>query len=437
MGGVQVGGVQAGTSDERPGSTGLHLRTWRSRAVVALALVALSSGFGQFGVVAALGDVAHGFGTVAHGPTIAEQAGLSGTELGVGLAIVRLASLGGLPLAGLADRFGRRRMLLWTAAVGLALTALAAASPGFWFFVAIFACGRPLLSATNGLAGVAAAEETASSDRSKALALVTAGYGVGAGLTAVLHTLGVRGENFRWLFLLALVPLALVGAVRRWLHEPDRFAVAEAAAEHALPVLGAVGAGSRRRLGIVALLAFALSVIAGPANSFAFLYADDVVHQSEAVTAAMVVAAGAAGLGGLLVGRLVADRLGRRVASALGMVGAAGFGVLTYSGSEGALVAGYVLGVFTGSMLAPGLGALVNELFPTSVRASVAGWWIASGVLGAVTGLLAFGALVGAGQRFGLAAVATFLPAATIAALFLFLPETRGHEPEELWPVTP
>ena len=122
--------------------------------MVAVALAAFASGFGQFGLVASLGDVAKGFGQVSHGATLAEQAGLSGTVLGVGLAISRLASLGSLPLTGLADRFGRRIMLLVTLGVGLGLTVVVAASPSYWWFVIIFACGRPLLTATDALAQV-------------------------------------------------------------------------------------------------------------------------------------------------------------------------------------------------------------------------------------------------------------------------------------------
>src|SRR5450756_1914847 len=80
-------------------------------------------------------------------------------------------------------------MLLITVGAGLALTALAAASPSYWWFVAIFACGRPLLSATNGLAQVDVAEQTASADRAKAVALVAAGYGAGAGAIAIVHSL--------------------------------------------------------------------------------------------------------------------------------------------------------------------------------------------------------------------------------------------------------
>jgi len=119
------------------------------------------------------------------------------------------------------------------------------------------------------------------------------------------------------------------------------------------------------------------------------------------------------------------------------MVGVAVCGVLAYSGSAGALVLGYILGVVAGAVLAPALGALVNELFPTSIRASVAGWFVAAGVLGAVVGLLAFGAVADIDNRWVLAGIVVFLPAATASGLFFLLPETRGREPEQLWPVPP
>ena len=116
------------------------------------------------------------------------------------------------------------------------------------------------------------------------------------------------------------------------------------------------------------------------------------------------------------------------------MVGIAVFGAIAYAGGSTALVLGYVLGVLSGSVLAPAAGALVNELFPTAVRASVSGWVLFAGVLGASVGLVVFGAVADAGTRFGVAAVVTFLPVAALAALFWCVPETRGREPEDLWP---
>jgi MFS family permease len=180
--------------------------------------------------------------------------------------------------------------------------------------------------------------------------------------------------------------------------------VAGAGSEHPIPVLGAVARPFRRRLAVIVALAFAVSVITGPASTFIFLFAQSILHQRGIVTAGMVAGAGAAGLAGLLAGRWLADRVGRRPTGALAMVAVALFAALTYTGSGPALLAGYILGVFAGSVFAPAAGSLINELFPTSVRASVAGWSLAAGVLGAVTGLLVFGAVAGASHRFDVAA---------------------------------
>jgi MFS family permease len=69
-----------------------------------------------------------------------------------------------------------------------------------------------LLSATNALAQVTAAEQTASRDRARAVALIAAGYGAGAGVIAVVHSLAAGTLGFRGVFVLALVPLALLPA---------------------------------------------------------------------------------------------------------------------------------------------------------------------------------------------------------------------------------
>jgi hypothetical protein len=50
-------------------------------------------------------------------------------------------------------------------------------------------------------------------------------------------------------------------------------------------------------------------------------------------------------------------------------------------------------------------------------------------------GLVVFGAVADIGNRFEVAAAVTFLPAILVALTFFLLPETKGREPEEMWPV--
>ena len=424
---------------DEPSARRVRLHSWRHPAILAVAAATVAAGFAQFGATTALGDVARAFGQAGEGTSLVTRVGLSGTTLGIGLAIVRLASLASLPLAALADRHGRRRMLLSCVTGGLAVTALAAMSPGYWWFVALFALGRPLLSATNAVAVVVAAEETETRDRAKAIALMTAGYGIGAGLTALIRGVAGGELGFRGLFALALVPLAAMPLLARRLEEPDRYQRLRAAADPGLAaarpaVLGRVRAELRPRLRLLAVLAFSIAFVTGPMNTFLFVYAENALGMSRSSTAAMVLAAGPLGLVGLVIGRWAADRLGRRVTAAGTQAMVALAGMLTYSGSRAALAAGYLLAILVASAYAPAFGALGSELFPTSVRATVAGWLVAAGVVGAVAGLVAFGLLTDALDSFSTAAVLICAPVVLTCVLFARLPETRGLELEQSAP---
>jgi MFS family permease len=431
--GPPPGDPGAGASDRR-----VRLHGWRHPAILAVGAATVAAGFAQFGATTALGDVAHAFGETGDGTSVVARVGLSGTTLGIGLAIVRLASLASLPLSALADRHGRRRMLLGCVTGGLAVTALAALSPGYWWFVALFAIGRPMLSATNAIAVVVAAEETETRDRAKAIALMTAGYGIGAGLTALVRGVAGDGLGFRGLFALALVPLAAVPLLARRLEEPDRYQRLRAAQDPELAtrptLLGRVRADLRPRLWLLAVLAFAIAFVTGPMNTFLFVYAENALGMARSSTAAMVLAAGPVGLVGLVVGRWSADRLGRRVTAAGAQAMVALAGMLTYSGSRTAVAAGYLLGILVASAYAPSFGALGAELFPTSARATAAGWLVAAGVVGAVAGLVTFGLLTDALDSFATAAVLVCAPVVVTSLLFARLPETRGLELEQSAP---
>jgi MFS family permease len=416
-----------------PPTRPVRLYGWRHPAILTAAGLAAAAGFAQFGVTTTLADVAKAFGEPGSGSSVTAQVGLSFTTLGLGLGIIRLAAIGSLPLAGLADRLGRRRVLLGCSAVGLAIAAAAGLSPGYWWFVALFAASRPLLTATNAITGVIAAEETSTNDRAKAIALVAAAYGTGAGLTAVIRGIAGDALSFRGLFALLLIPLAALPLLGRRLEEPQRFERTRRD-PNAPYQRSRVPAAYRDRLALLFTLAFAFAFVQGPATSLLFVYTESVLDLPRSATALMVVAAGVLGLGGLLAGRWASDNLGRRRTAATTQVLTALAGMVTYSGSAAGAVAGYLVSILAMSAFAPAVGTLGAELFPTSVRATVAGWFSVAGVLGAVTGLVAFGLLADGLQSFSHAAILVAAPVAAVAPLYARLPETRGLELEESAP---
>jgi putative MFS transporter len=201
-----------------------------------------------------------------------------------------------------------------------------------------------------------------------------------------------------------------------------------------MPVLGAVPPDRRGHLAVLAGLAFASGLVTGPANTFLFVYAENVLGVSTALTGALVVAAAPAGLAGLVLGRFLSDRAGRRPAAASALVALCGAGIITYLGPVGALVGGYLAGILVGAAYAtPGI-ALAAELFPTSARATVAGLLVVAGVLGASSGLFLAGTIADRAGSFGAAMAAVCLPASLAATLLLLVPETRGLELEESAP---
>jgi MFS family permease len=401
---------------------------WLTVPILTVSVLSVASGLAQFSITAVIGDVAAHFGEPGAGAEVAAQIGLPATTVGVALAVIRLASLASLPAAALADRLGRRRLLLAAAAVGLALTSLAALSPGFWWYVALVALARPALSTLNAVAGVVAAEETTSRDRSAAIALITAAYGVGAGIVSVTRGLLPGEPSFRVVMAFALVPLVLLPLLATRIREPS---IAERA-EHAHGLPGVVPRELRGRVALLATLAGFLAIGTGPGFTYLFVYGERVLGASPLFLSTLVLGAGPAGLLGILLGRWGADRLGRRVTAGLGMAGTGAAVTYAYALGTSELAIGYLAAITASSAFAPPAGALAAELVPTRIRATVAGWVTVAGVIGAVLGLTSFGVLADLTGGFANAAMAIGAVVAVTAIGFAALPETRGTELEDL-----
>ncbi len=401
---------------------------WLTTPILAVSGLSIGSGIAQFGVTAVIGDVAAAFGELSDGGDLTSQIGLPATTVGLALALVRLTSLASLPVASIADRSGRQRVLVALSVIGLGLTAVAALAPGFWWYVALVALARPALSGVNAVTGVVASEETRTKDRSAAIALVTAAYGLGAGLIVVGRAALGQLATFRIVTAFALIPLILLPFIVRGTREPR-------IARDRLAEQGMLGSVPRTYVRSVALLSALSGLIAlatGPAFSYLFVYGERVLGMSSGLLALLVVLAGPAGLVGILLGRAAADRIGRNLAAGVSMAGTGAAVAWAYGGTDTRLAVGYLLAITASSAFAPPTGALGAELVPTRIRATLAGWITFAGVLGAVIGIAGFGVLADATGGFDSAARLIGIVTALSAIGFLALPETRGVELEDL-----
>jgi MFS family permease len=394
------------------------------RVTVVLFLIALVAGFAQFGAISSLNDVAKHFGHFSSTKTLQSVVGLSGSKLGLGLAALRFASLAALPLASLADRWGRTKVLQRTIVLGLLATAAAALSPSYWVFVLCFAFARPLLSAGSTLVQVITVELSSTKRRINRLVIMAAGAGIGAGLSAILHSL-IRGpDSFRWLFSLALLPVFLLVPLVRIIPEP-----LERANDVPLARLGAVPRAQRSRLAVISTVAFTVGLITGPANGFTFVYGEGILKMSPGEVATVVTLSAVTGLAGLLMSQSLAKSVGRRWTVAIGVVATAITAAFAYSGGRTAFIIGYMVGIMAGGLLSPALSAISVEIFSHEVRATAAGWIVVFGVVGAVAGLALFGWVgdavhTSSTSALRLPALVTFLPFLPALLLLRRVPES-------------
>ena len=253
---------------------------------------------------------------------IKRDLGLSDTQLGLlyGLAFAVLYSTVGIPLARLADRFDRARILTWSVALFSLMTALCGAATSY---------GQLLLTRVGvgvGEAGTNPSSHSMIADlypierRSTAMAIFATGPCVGVLLGFLVG--GWLGQILGWraAFLIAGVAgLVVAAAAHLRLKDPGRFG-AQGVIErsHAMPGPRAVWRALWQHAAMRHLFlgASVSSVAAYAAIGWlpAFLIRSHGMSVSAAGTA-LALTMGIVGGAGTLVGGLFADRLGKRNAA--------------------------------------------------------------------------------------------------------------------------
>jgi MFS family permease len=360
----------------------------------------------------------------------ADQFDASDTAQATVLAVVRVGVVGSLVLTGLADRHGRRRVLLWSAAVGCAAAALGAVAPGLVGVGASQLAVRTCVFAGTVLLTVIAAEEMPAGARAYGVTLLGLSGALGVGVCLLALPLADLGEAaWRALYLLPLAGLPVIWRAGRLLPESRRFEVAH----RNVPM-----AGHGRRLWLLAVSSLLLNVFKDPASQLLNEFLRDERGFSAARISLFSIATNLPGFLGVVIGGRIADLRGRRGVGSVAVIGAAVLTVAQMLSSGWAMWVLSLVASVIGAAAIPALGVYGPELFPTSLRGRANGVIAVLGVAGTIAGLVAAGWL--SDRWGGLAPALALLCLGPVVVGILVLaayPETAHRELEALNPEDP
>ena len=388
----------------------------------------------QVGILCAMSAFLDGLDTGSigvAGPLIAESLELSRAHLGPIFSAALLgAMLGALTVGSLADRFGRRRMLiLATTIFGVFTVATAFAASFQGLLLVRFLAGIGLGGATPCFITLTS-EYAPKARRALATGLVWTAFPLGIVLGTFLNGYLLSAFNWHAVFLVGgALPLLVALAMAVWLPESIRFLIVkrpDAAATRRIaarlvPGLPAnaiftADAGERetgsplrhlfregRSLGTLLLWVVFLTSF-GTASAIV-LWAPSLMRDVGILPARAAVLMGCSGIG-VLLGTAVAGKLVERFGAAavltpallIGAISTAALAflrsALTISGDLG------IVGIAVG-IAAAGTLTLAAMMYPTAIRSSGLGWSIGMGRFGQVLVPLLAALLMHAGWRLG------------------------------------
>ena len=372
------------------------------------------------------------------------QTGLAIEEAELGLlgSIVRFGALPAFFVTLVADRIGRRRVLLFTILAYTLFTGLTAFASDARLFVVCQFLARTFAVAEALLAVVVIAEEFNPAVRGWGIGAFAAIESCGAGLAALLFALvGHLEHGWRGLYLVGLVPLLLVAQWRRTLPETERFTeyqqqrANDGPTAHALMPLFSLLRMYPGRMAALSAVVFVLAVTEAAAGFFGPKYLQDVHGWTPSGVGFLTVFGGAFAIVGNTFAGWLSDRIGRKYVTVGFLFGEVIFTLAYYHSSATFVVPLWILMIF---MLLGGnvsLAAYGAELFPTSYRSTAAGARVVVATIGGSLGLalesVLYGILGSHWEAISLLAALAVLGPLLVMVTF---PETSGRTLEEIAP---
>jgi putative MFS transporter len=353
-------------------------------------------------------------------------------ELGQVIAAARLGALPAIFFAMLADRIGRRALLMFTLLALSITTAVTGFARNVEEFVAIQFCARALATAEEILTVVYVLEAFPARQRGWGVGMLMALGGVGAGAASLLYALvDVLPGGWRALYLAATLPVLYVAWLRRTLPESTLFEQQSqrAAKQRWWQPLREILHKQRRDTLAIALIALCFWFPLSPMLYFMSKYLQQTRgFAPQEVSLLYLVAGGLALLGNTLAGRL-SDRIGRRPTLIAGVLFHCIASILFYNGSGWLLPVTWVAALFSYFAVDVMVNAISGELFPTASRSTASTLRSLCSTLAAVAGLAVEGILYAKlGSHSAAISVMCLSSLLTIPVVVLMLRETSATQ---------
>ena len=364
-------------------------------------------------------------------PEIRSEFGLTSAGAGALVSVTLVAaSLGGIAFGVLADRHGRARTLvlsILTYSIFTAMTATAGSVGQLVLWRVLVGIG---LGGEWSAGSVLVAESWPAAHRGKAIGLMQSGWAAGYLLAALLAAAILPRWGWRPLFAVGVLPALLAVWLRRRLEEPPR----------------AAPPPERSRLATIFRPPLLRTTVIASSTTTALLFAYWGLFTWVPTYLATPAAGGGAGLDivkstawivpmqlgamlGYVLFGVISDRLGRKPTFLAFVLGAAVL-VPVYGWSARSewtlLLLGPLLGFFGHGYFSV-FGALLAELYPSSVRGTAQGFCYNVGRAASAAAPWVIG---GIADRAGVgsALAVTSLGYLAGAVVFLALPETKGRD---------
>ena len=369
-------------------------------------------------------------------PWIAKSFALDEGKLARLFAWMAISAFGSLMLARLADRVGRRLVILGALILAPIFSAGAALAPTATAFAACVIIVSALLGGSVSSAIVLLAEELPVKQRARGQAAAALASAIG-GVLGYLIIPALLAWNYSWRWLLApsVTGLLLVVPVAWMLPTQSKWASAASSGtakhSHVYDIFHPI----YRRRAIALLSCAAIDTIAGTAvNGWLYFEAVSILGLSPASASTLVVTGMGVGMIGFPLGAWASERFGR-VPTVAWVGGAAWLGAFAfYLGPPGFvrwpliwLAVAYCWFKVASDVMTVGANSAATELFPAALRTTMIGWQSITAAAFSMLAQVLIAALIG--PLGGLARVIRIMALLGIpsAIVFgLFIDETRG-----------